>query len=290
MDFKEQHELLKRDVEEYLETVFRDSSAPKNIIEAMEYSLFAGGKRLRPAIALYLAREFGIEDEVSLPICAALEMIHTYSLIHDDLPAMDDDTLRRGKPTNHVKFGEDMAILAGDALLNSAFEILLKNYSPRYGGKYIKAMAYIAECAGASGMIGGQVLDIKKSITNSEGLRQMHMLKTGKLFSASVMPVVYLADIKDKEQYYENFIDKFGLLFQITDDILDVTGDTEAMGKTIGKDEIENKVTYVSELGLKGAKIRADEILNDCLSLIKNTGKEHDYLVSLAKYTVRRKN
>ncbi len=290
MEFKKQHEMLKKDIDEYLKTVFRDIDAPRKIVEAMEYSLFAGGKRLRPAIMLYLAREFDIPDEASFPFCAAIEMIHTYSLIHDDLPAMDNDSMRRGMPTNHIKFGEDIAILAGDGLLNFAFEILFKNYRSEYGEKYIKAMSLIAECAGVSGMIGGQTLDITNCTSNVEELQLMHRLKTGRLFTASVMPMVYLAGLIDKEKYYSDFVAKFGLLFQITDDILDVTGSAEILGKTVGKDELENKTTYVSEFGLEGAKKKAKEIHDECLNIIKKTGREHEYLVSLTEYIVKRKN
>jgi geranylgeranyl diphosphate synthase type II len=290
MEFKKQHALLKNDIDKYLEDVFKESSAPKEIIEAMKYSLFAGGKRLRPAIALYLAREFGIADETSLPVCAALEMIHTYSLIHDDLPAMDDDDLRRGKPTNHIAFGEDMAILAGDGLLNLAFEVMLNGYSDKYGARYIKAIKHVAKCAGAEGMIGGQVMDIKKSPESIDDLKKMHGLKTGRLFSASVMPVVYLVGADhEKESLYSEFIDKFGLLFQITDDILDVIGNPDILGKSIGKDQNENKVTYVSEFGLEGAKQKADEILKDCLEILNKTGRKHLYLEELTKYIVQRK-
>ena len=233
MTFDAMHEKLKNDFEAYLEGVFEACDAPPEIVEAMGYSLYAGGKRLRPCIALYLARELGIEDEVSLPICAALEMIHTYSLIHDDLPAMDDDDLRRGRPTCHVVYGEDMAILAGDGIIElCAFELMLKNYSEKYGGKYIEAIAYIANCSGVSGMIGGQVMDIKKTAEKIDELKTMHSLKTGKMFMASIMPMVYLAGLEqDVQNTYKSFAENFGLLFQITDDILDVEGDTENIGE-----------------------------------------------------------
>ncbi len=289
MSFAKLHEELKVYIEAYLNKIFEDSLAPAELLDAMEYSLFAGGKRLRPVMALYMARQLGVRDEVSLPLCASLEMIHTYSLIHDDLPAMDNDDLRRGKPTSHVKFGEDMAILAGDALLNFAFELMLKEYPKDNTVNYLKAVRYISECAGASGMIGGQVLDIKKSANDMADLKRMHGLKTGKMFSACIMSMVYLCDIpSDIEKKYMDFSEEFGLLFQITDDILDALGSTNNLGKTAGKDENSGKITYVTKYGIEGAEKMADEALYNCVKLLKETGKKHEYLSSLTEHIRRR--
>ena len=290
MTFDAMHEKLKSDFEAYLEGVFDECFAPREIMDAMGYSLYAGGKRLRPCISLYLARKLGIEDEVSLPICAALEMIHTYSLIHDDLPAMDDDDLRRGRPTCHVVYGEDMAILAGDGLLNYAFELMLRNYSAEYGKKYIDAISYVAGCAGVSGMIGGQVLDIKKRADRIEELKEMHSLKTGKLFMASIMPMVYLAGLETNVQSaYMSFAKNFGLLFQITDDILDVIGDTQTLGKTTGKDEKDGKITYVSHYGLKDAQKLAEKIADECKANLRDTGRANEYLALMIDKILQRK-
>ena len=287
MEFHKLHDELKSDFEAYLKNVFMGSTAPKEIVEAMEYSLFSGGKRLRPVLALYMARQLGVKNEVSLPLSAAIEMIHTYSLIHDDLPAMDNDDLRRGKPTSHVEFGEDMAILAGDGLLNSAFELMLGNVPGENTERYIEAVSYIAGCAGVQGMIGGQVMDIKKS--GVESLEKMHSLKTGRMFSACIVPMAMLAGLENKSQeVYSEFSEKFGLLFQITDDILDVTGETEKLGKTKGKDEAGEKITYVTKYGLEKAREMAAETLCSCLKLIDASGKEHGYLVSLAEYVGQR--
>ena len=289
MEFLKLHNELKDDFEAYLKAVFENSTAPKEILEAMEYSLFSGGKRLRPVLALYMARQFGVKDGVSLPLCTAIEMIHTYSLIHDDLPAMDNDDLRRGKPTNHKKYGEDMAILAGDGLLNSAFELMLKNVPEEDCGRYIKAVSYIGDCAGVQGMIGGQVMDVKKSPDGIDSLKKMHSLKTGRMFSACIVPMAIIAGLPQKSvDIYSEFSEKFGLLFQITDDILDVIGETEKLGKTAGKDEAEKKITYVSEYGLEKAGAMADETVVSCLDLLDKTGQGNEYLVSLVEYVGQR--
>lgn len=284
MEFALKTNELKSDFDSYLETVFKEIKVPSEILEAIEYSLFSGGKRLRPVIALYMAREFDISDEISLPLCAAIEMIHTYSLIHDDLPAMDNDDLRRGKPTSHVKFGEDIAILAGDGLLNLAFELILKNVPQKNADGYVKAASYIASSAGIGGMIGGQVMDIKQSADTIELLEEMHSLKTGKLFSACIMSMVYIARLtaKVQETYFE-FSQKIGLLFQITDDILDVTGKTEMLGKAVGKDESFGKVTYVTKYGLEKSQEIADRTLQSCCDLLKRTGREHEFFIELVK-------
>ena len=289
MVFFERHNALKQEFEAYLADIFKDSAAPRDIIDAMEYSLFSGGKRLRPVMALYMARTLGVDDALAFPLSAAIEMIHTYSLIHDDLPAMDDDDLRRGRPTNHMKYGEDIAILAGDGLLNSAFELMLENCPQENCGAYIKAIGYIAECAGVSGMIGGQVLDIKAQAEDIEELKKMHGMKTGKMFSASIMPMAYIAGLaQNEEDAYLEFSQKFGLLFQITDDILDVKGSAQLLGKTPGKDAAFGKITYVTKYGLDKAFEMAHDTADACIKALKKTARDNEYLASLVEYTVKR--
>lgn len=289
MNFKDEHNQLKLKIEDYLKTIFDNINAPKKIIEAMEYSLFSGGKRLRPVIMFYLAKTFNIDDEIILPLCASIEMIHTYSLIHDDLPSMDNDDLRRGKLSNHKKFGQDTAILAGDGLLNLAFETMLSNYPEKNADSYIKAANYIAACSGVSGMIGGQVIDIENNIKDIDEINKIHSLKTGKLFSAAVVSVAYLADLSDDITYkYQLFCEKLGLLFQITDDILDIIGDENKVGKTIGKDKKDSKSTYVSFFGLEGAGKKADSIEKECLYLLAGMNQHNGYLYSLIKYIRQR--
>ena len=289
--FAERHNTLRQEFEKYLTGVFKDSEAPRDIIEAMEYSLFSGGKRLRPVMSLYMARTLGVDDDIAFPLSAAIEMIHTYSLIHDDLPAMDDDDLRRGRPTNHKKYGEGMAVLAGDGLLNSAFELMLKNCPKENCAAYIKAIGYIAECAGVSGMIGGQVLDIKAQAEDIEGLKKMHGMKTGRMFSACIMPMAYIAGLaQNEEDAYLEFSQKFGLLFQITDDILDVKGSAQMLGKTPGKDAAFGKITYVTKYGLDKASEMAFDAADACIKALKRTGRDNEYLVSLVEYTVKRES
>ncbi len=291
MSFAERHNALKKELEAYLADVFKDSTAPRDIIDAMEYSFFSGGKRLRPVMALYMAHTLGVDDAISMPVCAAIEMIHTYSLIHDDLPAMDDDDLRRGRATSHIKYGEGMAVLAGDGLLNSAFELMLKNCPEQECGAYIKAVAYIAECAGVSGMIGGQVLDIKAQSNDIEELKKMHGMKTGRMFSACIMPMVYIAHLaQNEEDAYLEFSQKFGLLFQITDDILDVKGSAQMLGKTPGKDAASGKITYVTKYGLDKASEIARNAADACIKALERTGRDNAYFVSLVEYTLKREN
>ncbi|MCK5128849.1 MAG: polyprenyl synthetase family protein [Clostridiales bacterium] len=290
MDFLHTHNQLKTEVEMRLARVFDDVKAPANIIKAMSYSLYLDGKRLRPVIMLHMARKLGVRDSVIFPLCCALEMIHTYSLIHDDLPAMDNDDIRRGKASNHKVFGEDMAILAGDGLLNFAYEIMIQNCPIESSEKYIRAVSYIISCAGVSGMIGGQVLDIKNESGTIEDLEKMHQLKTGKLFSASIMTSVMLSDLGDEEySNYEEFCKNLGLLFQITDDILDVTGDEKIMGKTLFKDNNSGKVTYVSVYGLENALIRADDVKELCIQNLETVGQSDGYLSSLVEH-IRQRN
>jgi len=238
-------EHLRDDVERYLEQVrFSDEIATAGLEEAMRYSLLAGGKRIRPVLALATADAIGRGRDSVLPLAAALELIHTYSLIHDDLPAMDDDDLRRGRLTCHKVFGEDVAILAGDALYAEAFKLLLTRQSAD-PLKLVAVAARLASATGVQGMVGGQYIDVSGTApVGADGLRRLHELKTGRLIGASIECVLLL---------------DAGVLFQIVDDILDVTGSSRELGKQEGADERLGKRTYVTEFGLDGARRLADE-------------------------------
>jgi geranylgeranyl diphosphate synthase type II len=254
-------EHLRVQVERYLEGL-RFSSEPltAGLEQAMRYSLLAGGKRIRPVLALATARAVGIEPEQVLPLAGAIELIHTYSLIHDDLPAMDDDALRRGQPTCHVAFGEDVAILAGDGLYAEAFRHLLtQQRSPPE--RVLAAAAELAGATGAQGMVGGQYADVRASAPHdAAGLRRLHELKTGRLIAASVLCVLALGGVGEPATMaFGRFAAELGVLFQIVDDILDVTGSEDVLGKPRGSDERHGKRTYVSEFGIDQAKHLAGE-------------------------------
>jgi len=219
---------------------------------ALRYSLLGGGKRIRPVLCLATGEALGRDPEELLPAACALELVHTFSLVHDDLPALDDDDLRRGQPSAHVQFGEDVAILAGDALLAEAFRLALRYPSPDVARELADATL---------GMIGGQYLDVTTDgELGADGLRQLHALKTGRLLRASVTSATAVAALPDAERAaWRAFADELGVLFQIVDDILDATGTAEELGKTPGKDEATGKVTYVSLHGLDRARELADE-------------------------------
>ena len=219
---------------------------------ALRYSLLGGGKRIRPVLCLATGEALGRDAEELLPAACALELVHTFSLVHDDLPALDDDDLRRGQPSAHVQFGEDVAILAGDALLAEAFRLALRYPSPDVARELADATL---------GMIGGQYLDVTTDgELGADGLRQLHALKTGRLLRASVTSATAVAALPDAERAaWRAFGDELGVLFQIVDDILDATGTAEELGKTPGKDEATGKVTYVSLHGLDRARDLADE-------------------------------
>ncbi len=255
-------EHLRSEVERYLESLRFSNEAPSaRLEEAMRYSLLAGGKRIRPVLALATATAVGREPADVLPLAGALELIHTYSLIHDDLPAMDDDELRRGRPTCHVAYGEDVAILAGDGLYAEAFRLLL---SEQHGdpARVLASAAELALATGVQGMVGGQYIDVAGSAPRGvDGLRRLHELKTGKLIAASINCVLLLGenDEPDTITSFKAFASELGVLFQIVDDILDVTGSSQALGKQQGSDERLGKRTYVTECGLNGARRMAAE-------------------------------
>jgi geranylgeranyl diphosphate synthase type II len=248
---------LRSQVERYLEQLrFSHEPGTAGLDEAMRYSLLAGGKRIRPVLALATARAIGRPPESVLPLAAAIELIHTYSLIHDDLPAMDDDDLRRGQPTCHKAFGEDVAILAGDGLYAEAFSLLL-SCQEADPPNLLAAARTLARATGVAGMVGGQYIDVSGSAAaGADGLRHLHELKTGRLIAASIECVLLLASSlqPDTIAQFRSFAGELGVLFQIVDDILDVTGTQEALGKPQGSDERLGKRTYVTEFGLDGAR------------------------------------
>jgi geranylgeranyl diphosphate synthase, type II len=254
-------EHLREQVEGYLGGLrFSEEALTAGLEEAMRYSLLGGGKRIRPVLALATARAVGLEQDSALPLAGAIELIHTYSLIHDDLPAMDDDDLRRGQPTCHVKFGEDVAILAGDGLYAEAFAHLLSSRcsAPE---RVLAAAAELAVATGVNGMVGGQYADVSPHTPSGPmALRRLHELKTGRLIGASVLCVLLLGGIDGPATMgFRGFAAELGVLFQIVDDILDVTGTDDALGKPQGSDERHGKRTYVSEFGINRARELAAE-------------------------------
>jgi geranylgeranyl diphosphate synthase type II len=253
---------LREEVERYLEKMtFSEEAMTGGLEEAMRYSLLGGGKRIRPVLTLATARALGLPQHEVLPLAGAIELIHTYSLIHDDLPAMDDDALRRGQPTCHVKFGEGVAILAGDGLYAEAFRHLLihQRAAPE---RVLAAAAELATATGVNGMVGGQYADISEPTPDgAAALRRLHELKTGRLIGASVLCVLLLTGTGDGPETapFRRFAAELGVLFQIVDDILDVTGTDDALGKPRGSDERHGKRTYVSEFGIERARELAGE-------------------------------
>lgn len=282
--------------QELIEAALAEELAKTPVLDAtlrasMEYSLMAGGKRLRPILLMAAADAVGADGTKFLPVACALEMIHTYSLIHDDLPAMDDDALRRGKATNHVVYGDGIAILAGDALLTLAFTVILRQKDIP-SETLLRVVDEISRAAGAEGMVGGQALDLEaenRQITMEE-LRSVHRGKTGALFCAALRSGAILAGATEEQlAALTSYADHFGLAFQITDDILDVIGSAEEIGKPVGSDEKNNKSTYVSLTSLPEAQALARctaEAAEEALSIF---GAEADFLRGLVSYLVNRK-
>jgi geranylgeranyl diphosphate synthase type II len=275
-------------VEVELERLRFSPSAPTaGLEEAMRYSLLAGGKRVRPVLALATARALGAAPERFLPVAGAIELVHTYSLIHDDLPAMDDDELRRGLPTSHVKFGEDVAILAGDGLFAEAVRLFCEQ--PGEPARVLSAMRELAAATGVDGMVGGQYVDVIAEAEGPEGLRALHALKTGRLIAASVGVVLTLEGLPEPETMpYRKFADELGVLFQIVDDILDVTESDEQLGKPRGSDERHGKLTYVSLYGLARARELAAKSHAKATAALAGAEGETDDLRRVADYIFTR--
>lgn len=265
---------------------------PASLKSSMDYSLQAGGKRIRPILLLAVMHEIGENHPDALKVAAAIEMIHTYSLIHDDLPSMDDDDLRRGMPTNHKVYGEALAILAGDALLTYSFGIISRLEHVSNDDK-IRLIDLMSVSSGAEGMVGGQVLDIEGEEKNLalEELEQVHRLKTGALLTFSILAGAILAGATPAEiMALSKFGEHLGLAFQIQDDILDVTGTSEELGKTAGKDESSEKSTYPGILTLPKAKEKLDFHAAEALNAIASIEGKHPLLIELTEMIVQRKN
>ncbi len=270
----------------------KEEGYQKIIIEAMNYSLKAGGKRLRPILTLEACKLVGGNEEEAIPFAVAIEMIHTYSLIHDDLPALDNDDMRRGRKTNHIVYGEDMAILAGDALLNYAFEIMLSNSIGKENPeKYLKAINEIAKSSGIYGMIGGQVVDIQSENKQipKEKLDYIHNNKTAAIIVGCMRAGAIIGNANESDlSKITKYANNIGLSFQIIDDILDIVGDESKLGKNVGSDIDNHKSTYPSLFGLEESKIIAHDLIKDAKDNIKNIYSDTEFLNRLADYIIDR--
>lgn len=297
MEFKLKMKESKELIDQRLKTLFNepDNKYHKSLYDSMKYSLECGGKRLRPILCIESAKLFGNIDEVVLNTAIGLEMIHTYSLIHDDLPAMDNDDLRRGKPTNHKVYGEDMAILSGDGLLNSSYELMMKTalVSDR-PLQVIEAASHIAMRAGVDGMIVGQVADIltdREDDINLETLDYINLNKTGALIEASLVAGALVNGASDSEVEILSQVGfNLGICFQLIDDLLDIEGDESKLGKPIGSDAKNNKKTYPSLIEIDEVKNLAYKLTESSKSLLNLLGKETDFLSDLFDYLLVREN
>ena len=279
-------------IDSYLKTYFTAPSSPSVLHEAMKYSLFAGGKRIRPVLALASFEACGGDAKKIIPQAAALELIHTYSLIHDDLPAMDNDDLRRGKPTSHKMFGEAMAILAGDALLTEAFSMMTQTDIKIKPSLLLKAVREVALAAGHSGMVGGQAQDIISEDAEPDGeiLEFIHLHKTAALIKSAVRIGSILAGSRKKQlQALTRYGENTGLAFQIIDDVLDVEGTPEELGKSVGSDSRKKKMTYPSLYGIEGARKKANELILIAIDAIGIFSSEADPLREIAGYLAKRR-
>ncbi len=278
-------------INQALAAVLKTSGKPDRLLEAMSYALMAGGKRIRPVLCLAAAETVDGDLQEVMPAACALEMVHTYSLIHDDLPAMDDDDMRRGQPTCHKAFDEATAILAGDALLTLAFQVLSSmagdDYNQQQASKWLRVIQLISRAAGYCGMIQGQMLDMaseRKKLALTE-LKSMHRLKTGALIEASVCCGAELVGVNSAQIHMlESYAQNIGLAFQVTDDILNVEGDPEIMGKAVGTDERRRKTTYPALLGLAESKEFAAQLVKDALRSLDAFDRKADPLRAIARY------
>ncbi|MEK4486430.1 polyprenyl synthetase family protein [Psychrobacillus sp. FSL H8-0484] len=279
-------------VEHKLDILIKEIKAPKELKEAMSYSLQAGGKRIRPLYTLAVLEELNITNKDAIIVASTVEMIHTYSLIHDDLPAMDNDDLRRGKPTNHIVFGEALAILAGDALVTLAFGIIARLQHLTAEQK-VQLMDQLSFAAGAEGMVGGQVLDMLgegKSLTLDQ-LEEVHVNKTGALLSFSILAGGIIANASEEVMdALKKYAFHIGLAFQIQDDILDIEGTSEQLGKTAGKDVLSEKNTYPSILTLDGAREQLQKQYNLAIVALEKVSLHKGLLLEIANYITKRSN
>ena len=285
--------ILQKDINEYLDNYFKDKGHHNKIIyDASAYSVNVGGKRIRPILFILGFYIYKKGYKNILQMACAIEMIHTYSLIHDDLPCMDNDDLRRGKPTNHKVFGENIAVLAGDNLLNEAM-ITMMDYALKNGGCSLKSAYEIAFSAGAEGMIGGQVVDIiseGKSISKDE-LEYMHAKKTGALIRSSVVAGAILAEAPEKDiELLREYGEKLGLVFQIKDDILDVIGAAKLLGKNIHVDQENNKTNFITVYGLEKCQNLCEILSDECVEILKRLSVNADELIELTYRLLKREN
>lgn len=293
-DFPSFLSALRPEVDEALDRLLPDAETePAEIHEAMRYSVFAGGKRVRPALVVLAGEAWGGAREDLLVGGAALEMVHTFSLIHDDLPALDDDDLRRGRPTLHRARGEAMAVLAGDALLNRAYEVLSREPASAPPERRLQAVRLVADAVGTAGMIGGQVFDLQHEggvrRSDAESLERIHRLKTGALIEASTrLGGVYAGASPEGVEQVGRIGAELGLLFQIGDDILDEVGSSEELGKTPGKDRQAGKLTYPGLFGLEASRKKALEAADRCLALIDGLPSGRELFRALVAFLVHR--
>ncbi|WP_029688286.1 polyprenyl synthetase family protein [Thermoanaerobacter sp. A7A] len=293
--FKEKLREKQQLVEKELHRILDIEEKPEIIYEAMRYSVFAGGKRLRPVLCLSSCELLGGDIKKALPVACAIELIHTYSLIHDDLPAMDNDDLRRGKPTNHKVYGEAIAILAGDGLLNLGYEVLVRHAleHPEDYERILKATNEIATASGCKGIIGGQVVDILSQNTELtyEELKFMHEHKTGALIEASVCAGAYIAGATEEEIHaLREYARLIGFAFQIKDDILDVIGEEEKLGKKVGSDKEKGKFTFVNIFGLEKSQEMVVELTQNAIKILDRFGEKAEFLKELSNYLIERVN
>ena len=286
---KEKASFVEKVLKEYMP---KEEGYQKTVIEAMNYSLSAGGKRLRPILTLEACKIVGGNEDEAIPFAIAIEMIHTYSLIHDDLPALDNDDLRRGRPTNHKVYGEAMGILAGDALLNYAFEVMLAgSINKENPEKYLKAINEIAKGAGIYGMIGGQVVDVESENKQieKEKLDYIHMNKTAAMMLGCMRAGATIGGANSEQmEEITKYAKNIGLSFQIVDDILDIVGDEAKLGKKVGSDIENHKSTYPSLLGLDKSKEIAHNLIDEAKKSIEKLSDDVDFLKGLAEYIIDR--
>lgn len=294
MDFQSYLETRQTRINDALKTYLPPENAfPESIHKAMHYSVFAGGKRLRPILALAAFESCNGQGDVILPPACAIELIHTYSLIHDDLPAMDDDDLRRGKPTSHKVFGEAIAILAGDALLTHAFQLIaqVKSFGPAYAALVPDVLEKFGEAAGTLGMIGGQILDLQgeNKMLRREDVNKIHELKTAKLIALPlVVGAMFALSDEDTVAKMEQIGLNLGLAFQIVDDILDVQGSGADFGKPVGSDQEKHKATYPAAIGLEASREAAQMLITDTKALIAQLPGQHQMIEQVADFIIRR--
>jgi geranylgeranyl diphosphate synthase, type II len=287
MPFTPGLEAYRKQVESSLESLFETCEGPAHLIEAMGYSLFAGGKRLRPVLLMATHDLFSKNGLDPMPAACALEFIHTYSLIHDDLPAMDNDDFRRGRPTNHKRFGEAQAILAGDGLLTEAFGLMARHYGDSADSSVIHGIAEVALAAGSAGMVGGQVLDMTETghDLDQEQLETVHRLKTGALIRAAVRCGAILGHANaDELDRLTQYAEAIGLAFQVADDLLDVLGSREELGKSTGKDQAQGKTTYAGLLGIQDGRNYVADLTSRAIANLEVFGEKAESLRDIARF------